>query len=264
MNHYLLAEAGAPTNDVGRYGNVSTPKMIALVEKLLKGAKGLEASIFGGAAVNNHLSVGGGIGERNIEVAREILGAHRIPVRREDVGGTVGRRIYFNTESGEIEVRVNRNTDEAKRLADRRAEISSRNTRVLVVDDSPLVRKVLCRAIGESNGIEVCGEAEDAFEARDLILSTDPDVISLDIIMPKMDGLKFLRKLSQHFPKPVVICSTIAKDESDIARKAIEYGAVDVVDKETLELYKGMEVVKGAYVPKLKQAAIRVVRKKVI
>jgi two-component system chemotaxis response regulator CheB len=81
--------------------------------------------------------------------------------------------------------------------------------------------------------------------------------------MPKLDGLKFLKSLSQHYPKPVVICSTIAKDKSDVAKRAREYGAVDVVDKDTLELYKGLSVVQQAYIPKLRYAAGKVVRKQI-
>ena len=117
------------------------------------------------------------------------------------------------------------------------------------------------QAISGTKDMEVCAEAGDAFEARDKILELDPDVISLDIIMPKLDGLKFLKSLSQHYPKPVVICSTIAKDQSQVAAKAKELGAVDVIDKDTLHLYKGLAVVQQAYIPKIRAAAGKVVRK---
>ena len=123
------------------------------------------------------------------------------------------------------------------------------------------MRKSLVQAITGTRAKEVCGEAGDAFEARDKILELDPDVISHVIIMPKLDGLKFLKSLSQHYPKPVVICSTIAKDQSQVAAKAKEYGAVDVIDKDTLHLYKGLAVVQEAYIPKIRRAAGKVVRK---
>lgn len=263
MNHYLLAESSAETTDKGRYGNLSIETIIWLIRKLDERIGAYEASIYGGAAVVGHLGANSAIGENNIRMAREILGKYGFRIVNEDVGGTVGRRIYFDIEKGTIEVKPIRKTEETEALAKKRADIAGRDTRVLIVDDSPLVRKILRRAVEETPGMEVCGEAEDAYEAREMIIATNPDVISLDIIMPRMDGLKFLQKLSEHFPKPVVICSTIAKDRSEISRRALEYGAVDVVDKDTLELYKGMDVLKRAYIPKLRLAAGKVVRKKI-
>ena len=96
------------------------------------------------------------------------------------------------------------------------------------------------------------------YEARDLVLSADPDVLTLDIIMPKLDGLSFLKKLQQYFPKPVVIVSTIAKDSSRVAENAINYGAAEVIDKDTLELYKGMDVVRDILIPKLRSASRKI------
>ena len=82
--------------------------------------------------------------------------------------------------------------------------------------------------------MEVCGEAENPYEAREQVLQLDPDVLCLDIIMPRMDGLTFLRKIMQYKPIPTVIVSTIAKQGSAMRRKVLDAGAVDVVDKEEL------------------------------
>ena len=238
------------------------------MQKLDADLSRLKARVYGGAAVVSHLnspSGGSDIGTRNIEVARQALRARKIPIVEEHVGGTHGRRLYFDTARRQVTVKTivkSGEPDVASELAAKRKEISGRKTRVLVVDDSALVRKLLTQAIQGTQDMEVCGEAADAFEARDMILEHDPDVISLDIIMPKLDGLKFLKSLSQHYPKPVVICSTIAKDSSQVAAKAREYGAVDVIDKDSLKLYQGMEVVRAAYIPKIRMAAIKVVRKK--
>ncbi len=263
MNHFLLPD-GTPSNeDKGRYGQTATETIIWLMQKLDPNLKNLQAKIFGGGMVVGHLGSATSIGSRNIEVARSVLASYKIPIVAEDVAGTQGRRIYMDTSTGSVRVRKIEKTEETNELARKRAAIASRDTRVLIVDDSPLVRKILRKAVESSNGLEVCGEAEDAFEARDMILSLDPDVISLDIIMPKLDGLKFLKKLSQYFPKPVVICSTIAKDNSDIYKRAIEYGAVDVVDKDALALYQGMDVVMREYIPKIRKASGKVVRKKI-
>ena len=263
MNHYLLAtNPGGADPDKGRYGDTSIETIVWLMKKLDENGK-LTAKIHGGGAVVGHLGAGSEIGAKNIDMARILLKKHGIPIVGEDVGGTRGRRIYFDTAANSVVVKTIQKTEEGARLEEKRRDLASRKTKVLVVDDSPLVRKILVQALSGTKDMEVCGEAGDAFEARDKILELDPDVISLDIIMPKMDGLKFLKSLSQHFPKPVVICSTIAKDQSQVAAKAREYGAVDVIDKDTLHLYKGLAVVQEAYIPKIRMAAGKVVRKKI-
>ena len=261
MNHYLLAtNPGGGDPDKGRYGDSSIETIIWLMRKLDEKGK-ITAKIYGGGAVVGHLGTTSDIGGKNIEMARSMLKRKGIPITFEDVGGTRGRRIYFDTAKNDVVVKIIQKTEEGERLEEKRRDLASRKTRVLVVDDSPLVRKILVQAISGTKDMEVCGEAGDAFEARDKILELNPDVISLDIIMPKLDGLKFLKSLSQHYPKPVVICSTIAKDQSQVAAKAKEYGAVDVIDKDTLHLYKGLSVVQQAYIPKIRMAAGKVVRK---
>ncbi len=261
MNHYLLAtNPGGSDPDKGRYGDSSIETIIGLMRRLDEKGK-MVAKIYGGGAVVGHLGTTSDIGGKNIAMARTLLKKHGIPIIAEDVAGTSGRRIYFDTAANNVVVKMISKTEEGARLEERRRDIASRKTKVLVVDDSPLVRKILVQAISGTRDMEVCGEAGDAFEARDKILELDPDVISLDIIMPKLDGLKFLKSLSQHYPKPVVICSTIAKDQSQVALKAKEYGAVDVIDKDTLHLYKGLAVVQEAYLPKIRIAAGKVVRK---
>lgn len=264
MNHFLLDQAAGSSMDKGRYGDAAIRTIIWLMQKIDPDVSHYRAGIYGGGAVVGHLmnSNTGDIGLRNIQIARQVLKEFKIKVVDEDVGGNQGRRIYFDTGSGTVQVKTIQKTAEAERLMQKRADIASRNTKVLIVDDSPLVRTILRQAVETTPGMEVCGEAGDAYEARDLIISEEPDVISLDIIMPKMDGLKFLRKLSEHFPKPVVICSTIAKEGSDIVARALEYGAIDVVNKDELQLYKGFDTVKAVYVPKLQRAAHRVVRKR--
>ncbi len=103
--------------------------------------------------------------------------------------------------------------------------------KVLIVDDSPTVRAVLSRALSNEPDISIVGEAKDPFEARELIIEYRPDVIILDIEMPRMDGLTFLRKLQAHYPVPVIMCSGAASANSQAALKAIELGAIDFVAK---------------------------------
>ncbi len=105
------------------------------------------------------------------------------------------------------------------------------NIRVLIVDDSPTVCSVFKRGLARAKGIEVIGVAPDPFVARDMIVKDPPDVVTLDIEMPRMDGLTFLRKLMMHFPLPVVVVSTLTQKGSQKVVEALESGAVDVVAK---------------------------------
>jgi two-component system chemotaxis response regulator CheB len=104
-------------------------------------------------------------------------------------------------------------------------------TRVLVVDDSAIVRKLLAEALRADPAIEVVGCAADPFIARDLILQHHPDVLTLDIEMPRMDGLTFLRRLMAHHPLPVIVVSSLTQSGSAASIEALRAGAVDVIPK---------------------------------
>lgn len=103
--------------------------------------------------------------------------------------------------------------------------------RVLVVDDSAIVRDVLSGSIEAQKDMELVGTAPDPFVARDKIVRLKPDVITLDIEMPRMDGLTFLERLMHYFPLPVIIVSSITTKDPYAAIKALELGAFDVVNK---------------------------------
>jgi two-component system chemotaxis response regulator CheB len=109
--------------------------------------------------------------------------------------------------------------------------VSKPRIRVLIVDDSALVRQTLSEILSSDPGIEVVGTAADPFAAAERIGEEMPDVITLDIEMPRMDGLTFLRKLMAQHPVAVIICSSLAEDGTQSALKALEYGAVDVIAK---------------------------------
>ena len=103
--------------------------------------------------------------------------------------------------------------------------------RVLIVDDSAVVRKVMTEELSRYEDIEIVGTAVDPFMARDKILELRPDVMTLDLEMPRMDGLSFLAKLMKHFPVPVVVLSSLTPNNSELALKALDLGAVDVLCK---------------------------------
>jgi two-component system, chemotaxis family, protein-glutamate methylesterase/glutaminase len=106
--------------------------------------------------------------------------------------------------------------------------------KVLVIDDSALVRQTLCEILNSDPGIQVVATAADPILAAERLRTVVPDVITLDVEMPRMDGLTFLQKLMSQHPIPVVMCSSLAESGSETALKALEYGAVDIITKPKL------------------------------
>jgi two-component system, chemotaxis family, protein-glutamate methylesterase/glutaminase len=109
-----------------------------------------------------------------------------------------------------------------------------KKVKVLIVDDSALVRQTLHEILSSDPRIEVIGLATDPYNAAEKIQETVPDVITLDVEMPRMDGLTFLKKIMSQHPIPVVICSSLAGKNTETAFKALEYGAVEVIHKPAL------------------------------
>jgi len=103
--------------------------------------------------------------------------------------------------------------------------------KVLIVDDSAVVRAILSKELARDPEIDVVGTAPDPYVARDKIVRLQPDVITLDIEMPRMDGLSFLRKLMQYYPLPTIVVSSLAGKGSSVALEALELGAVEVMAK---------------------------------
>lgn len=103
--------------------------------------------------------------------------------------------------------------------------------KVLIVDDSAIVRKILSAELGRHRGIEVVGTAPDPYIARDKIMALQPDVLTLDVEMPKMDGITFLRKLMKYHPMPVIILSSLTPKGGETAMEALSAGAIEVMSK---------------------------------
>ncbi len=109
--------------------------------------------------------------------------------------------------------------------------LANRKIRVLIVDDSAIVRRILSEALSGESDVEVVGTAPDPYVARDKILALRPDVLTLDIEMPRMDGLTFLKKLMHFHPLPTIIISSLAQPTCLAALQALEFGAVEVLAK---------------------------------
>jgi two-component system chemotaxis response regulator CheB len=114
-------------------------------------------------------------------------------------------------------------------------------TKVLIVDDSAVVRQVLEEIISSDSSMEVVGSARDPFVAADIMRRVAPDVITLDVEMPRMDGITFLHKIMMQKPIPVVMCSSLTEKNSETALKALEYGAVDIIEKPRMGVKQYLE-----------------------
>lgn len=132
--------------------------------------------------------------------------------------------------------------------------------KVLVVDDSALVRNVLGLILRAHPDLEVVGEAADPYEARDKITALQPDVLTLDVEMPRMDGLTFLSKVMRHHPMPVVMVSSLTARGTAVALEALARGAVDVVGKPEHDPIQGLEALGQALAETVHAASFARVR----
>lgn len=127
--------------------------------------------------------------------------------------------------------------------------------KVLIVDDSALVREILIKALSLDPGIEVIGTASNPYIARDKIVQLKPDVITLDVEMPRMDGVDFLRRLMPQYPIPVVMVSALTKKGASITLDALEAGAIDFVTKPSTDISRGLSEMLSELITKVKVAA---------
>ena len=139
----------------------------------------------------------------------------------------------------------------------------TKKTRVVVVDDSALVRSLLAEIINRQPDMECVGTANDPLIAREMIRELNPDVITLDIEMPKMDGIEFLGRLMRLRPMPVLMISTLTERGAEITMRALELGAVDFVAKPRIGVVDGINDLAGQIVDKVRVAALAHVRRSV-
>lgn len=139
--------------------------------------------------------------------------------------------------------------------------MAAKKTRVVVVDDSALVRSLLSEIINRERDMECVGAAADPFVAREMIRNLDPDVITLDVEMPRMDGLDFLGKLMRLRPMPVVMVSTLTERGAEVTLRALELGAIDFVAKPKIGVSDGLRTLGTDITDKIRTAAGAQVKK---
>jgi len=136
----------------------------------------------------------------------------------------------------------------------------AKHIKALIVDDSALIRKILTEILNSDPMIDVVGTAEDPLFARDKIKSLKPDVITLDVEMPRMDGVTFLKNLMRLHPLPVVMISTLTEAGAGITLEALEIGAIDFVPKPKVDVIEELEKYRHEIIEKVKMAATANVR----
>ena len=138
---------------------------------------------------------------------------------------------------------------------------AARRIKVLIVDDSALIRRMLTDIINRQPDMVAVGAAPDPLVAREMIRNLNPDVLTLDVEMPRMDGIDFLDRLMRLRPMPVVMVSTMTQQGAEVTLRALELGAVDFVAKPKLDISRGMEASAGELIEKVRLAASARVRK---
>ena len=133
--------------------------------------------------------------------------------------------------------------------------MTGKKIRLLIVDDSALVRDILAQGLSRDPAFEVVGTASDPYQARDKIVELRPDVMTLDVEMPRMDGVEFLRKLMPQYPIPIVMVSSLTERGKQITIEALEAGAVDFVTKPKADVARGLQTLLVELATKLKIAS---------
>lgn len=288
MNHYLLPESTNHDAVTARYGNIAIKELLREMQKLGAQHQNLRAKIYGGGNVVSSLVAIESVGAKNISFAKKILNELKIPIVEENLGGDHGRRITLNSLTGAVVHRFNaseaeveqsdknnnsspknnlskskshENSVSVKSLPERQVQDLSgrpqwqikKNIRVLIVDDSAAIKNQFSKVF-EKAGFTVVGTASDPFEAREILIREKPDVMTLDIEMPKMNGVQFLEKVMKHLPVPTVMVSSLSAD-GEAAAKCLELGAIEFIHKISQHNVHDIQQMAESLVEKVRSAA---------
>lgn len=244
MIHFSLPQPDQSGREDLRYASDAIPRLVGEVCRLA-GAKPdrLKAKIVGGGAVMKELAQGAQIGVLNAAAAERILKNFGVHIVSRDLGGQHGRKIYFYTDSGRLRVALipksNGNGAAVPRPAVARGPIplaaTSGKKRVLIVDDSKTIQTLLGKILSADPRLEVAGVAMNARIAAEMLPALRPDVITLDIHMPEMDGIAFLKRILPSFPIPTVMISSLSFEDGGHVLNALELGAVDYIQKPSFD-----------------------------
>ncbi|MFW5887371.1 MAG: chemotaxis-specific protein-glutamate methyltransferase CheB [Bacteriovoracia bacterium] len=245
--HYYLPDTSNESDAANRpnkYGVQAIPNLLRKFKEHGSAPKDIVAKVVGGGHVVSAIEENDNeVGQLNIKIARELLKRYSIPIVAEDVGGLFGRKILFSTSSGEIKLKKIQQVESKK--------VHHAKLKVLVVDDSKPVRTMIRAMVEKDSSLMVIGEAEDGIQGQELIIKLKPDVITLDINMPRLDGVSLLKEYMATNPIPTIMVSALGYSESGPVFQALEEGAFDYFTKPD---FKSMQEKGSELVNKIKAA----------
>lgn len=246
LNHFLLPVGPQGTPPSFRYGDHALEELLGLLVEAGSRPRDLQAKIYGGNLVVEGLAAAD-VGARNISFARQWLEGRGIPVLESRTGAERGCRITLRTDTFDVDYRLIASSEPPRAPALGESPVGAGNSaaamsgvagkagggrkvRVLVVDDSATVRSVFNKVLVASGRIEVVGMARDPYEAREILVRERPEVVLLDVELPRMTGVAFLEKVMLHMPTPVIMVSSLGSNDA-AALRSLEVGAVEFVHK---------------------------------
>lgn len=245
--HYALPELPTDSSDNPlRYGDYAIEMLISETCKHLNLVSSqLKAKLVGGAnnIASEHPSQH--VGTENVKIAKQVLKKHNIAIVGEDVGGAQGRKILFHLQTGRLQVAfvgpgysrpsaekaISLPNTKDKSISKPILKKQNRKIKVLIVDDSKTIRDLLFKILSQDPQIEVVGQAEDPLKAELILPTAKPDVITLDVHMPRMTGVQWLKTLIPKYKLPVVMITSLELKDGNEVFEAMELGAVDYIQK---------------------------------
>ena len=211
-----------------RYGCFSLTRMLEKMCALGADPQRLLARVLGGSTQNDTQSRTTAVGKKNIDFALSWLRQSRIPVVSSELGGLRARNVVVHTNQFTVRQTLRENSSDLE-SAYGNFKALIKKVRVIVVENSPSVRATLIRLLEQHDHVDVVGAAADAYEARELLVEHQPDLVLIAFDLPKVSGVDFLQRLMKYFPIPVVMMTRTPTEHSVIA-EAFELGAVDCVE----------------------------------
>jgi two-component system chemotaxis response regulator CheB len=238
MNHFLLPDRSSAniklelTKNALNFGDDSIAALLKNFKKAGSNPGRLKVYLCGGSSANSTSLLN--VGKENIKKARELLAQYNLHIHKESTGPS-GMNVKFDTSSGDIYVSATGPSELIPNTVSARpsqAKIAtSELIKVLIVDDSEPIRKILRLCLTKNSRIHIVGEAADPFEAEILRNKFRPDVMTLDVNMPKKNGVTYLGELMATSPMPVIMVTDLNLKEASPIMKALELGAFDYIQK---------------------------------
>jgi len=261
MCHYYLPEPAQDKiiteNEEDKYGVFAIKNLLRHFKENGSRREDLLVKVVGGGHVLSQIAQSDdAVGSANIKMARQIIRQFGLRIAAESVGGFHGRKVRFYSESGKLELKRIEKSEENS-IAGPVTKPSPSSFRyndkikVLIVDDSKPVRLVLRKMLEKDSLIEIVGEAVDGIDAEEKVKQLNPDLLTLDIHMPRMDGLTFLGRLMQSHPIPAIIVTAMNLEASGDLFTALEKGAFDYIQKPE---FSNMDEIGAELISKIKEA----------